>query len=110
MGIIFTQEIIFKSVIILNKIEASILVILMGETGCGKTSLLKMLSIFFNKGSDRMKILNIHAGINDEDIIKFMNQKVLDLKEDLNKLMEKYDKDNLNKIQDEETAKLLREE
>ena len=41
----------------------------MGETGCGKTCLLKMLSIFMNKGYEKMKTLNIHAGTNEEDII-----------------------------------------
>ena len=113
---IYTRDNFIKSVIILKKIEASIPVILMGETGCGKTSLLKMLSIFFNKGLDKMKILNIHAGINDEDIIQFINQIISDLKEYLKnlseimkKLMEQYDKDTLSKIQDKEKAKSLRE-
>ena len=46
---VYTRDNFIKSVIILKKIKASIPVILMGETGCGKTSLLKMLSIFMNK-------------------------------------------------------------
>ena len=70
---IYTKDNFIKTVIILLKIKANIPVILMGETGCGKTSLLKMLSIFMNKGTDKMKILNIHAGINDNDIIEFIN-------------------------------------
>ena len=93
---IYTRDNFIKSVIIFLKIKAGLPIILMGETGCGKTSLLKMLSIFFNKGKNKMKIMNIHAGINDEDIIKFMNEKVLknlkkDFDDELNKIMEIYD-------------------
>ena len=78
------------------KIKASIPVILMGETGCGKTSLLKMLSIFMNEGSEKMKTLNVHAGTNEEDIINFMNEVVLnnlekDLNDELNKIIERFD-------------------
>ena len=52
---VYTRDNFIKSVIILMKIKASIPVILMGETGCGKTSLLKMLSIFMNEGSEKMR-------------------------------------------------------
>ena len=93
---VYTRDNFIKSVIILTKIKASIPVILMGETGCGKTSLLKMLSIFMNKGSEKMKTLNVHAGTNEEDIINFMNQVVLnnlqkDMDDELNSIMEKFD-------------------
>jgi len=69
---------------------------LMGETGCGKTSLLKMLSIFMNKGSEKMKTLNVHAGTSEEDIIKFMNEVVInnlekDFNDELNEIMKKFD-------------------
>ena len=50
----------------------------MGETGCGKTSLIRKLSQLFNNGAkDRMKILNIHAGTSDKDIIKFLEKTVI---------------------------------
>ena len=116
---IYTRDNFIKSAIILKKINAGITVILMGETGCGKTSLLKMLSIFSNKGSDKMKIMNIHAGINDEDIIKFMNEKVLKyLDEELKKIIEIYDAyhkkeidDKLNQINKaEDKEKYLKEQ
>ena len=56
----------------------------MGETGCGKTSLIKMLSLIKNKGKNtRMKILNIHQGIGDDEIISF-----------LEKVMKETDKEN----------------
>ena len=94
---VYTRDNFIKSVIILMKINASIPVILMGETGCGKTSLLKMLSIFKNRGSEKMKTLNIHAGTNEEDIIDFMNNVVLnnlekEYNDELNRLMEIFDK------------------
>ena len=95
---VYTRDNFIKSVIILLKIQASIPVILMGETGCGKTSLLKMLSIFMNKGSEKMKTLNIHAGTDEQDIITFMTDKVInkleeEYEEDLKKIMDKFDKD-----------------
>ena len=95
---IYTRDNFIKSVIILMKIKASIPVILMGEIGCGKTSLLKMLSIFMNEGSEKMKTLNVHAGTNQGDIINFMNEVVLnnlekDLNDELNKIMERFDSD-----------------
>ena len=93
---IYTKDNFIKSVIILQRIQASIPVILMGETGCGKTSLLKMLSIFMNKGYEKMKTLNVHAGTNEEDIINFMRNKVInkiekEKEEDLKKIMDKFD-------------------
>ena len=49
---------------------------MMGETGCGKTSLIRKLSQMLNNGSTKqMKILNIHAGTTDKDIIKFIKKK-----------------------------------
>jgi len=42
---------------ILLNIEAKIPVILMGETGVGKTKLLEMLTTLYNKGVSRMKRL-----------------------------------------------------
>ena len=59
-------------VLILQRIESKIPVILMGETGCGKTSLLKMLSVLLNKGKEKMKTLNIHAGTSEQNIIDFI--------------------------------------
>ena len=58
-------------ILILNRIRAKVPVIMMGETGCGKTSLIKKLSELKNNGdSEQMKTFNIHAGITDEDIIE----------------------------------------
>ena len=75
---VFTADNFVKMVLILLRIRANIPVIMMGETGCGKTSLIRKLSEFINNGStDKMKIMNIHAGVNDNDIIKFLEENVI---------------------------------
>ena len=75
---VFTADNFVKMVLILLRIRSNIPVIMMGETGCGKTSLIRKLSEMKNNGkSDKMKILNIHAGTNDNDIINFINEEVI---------------------------------
>ena len=75
---VFTADNFVKMALILLRIRANIPVIMMGETGCGKTSLIRKLSELINNGSTKkMKILNIHAGINDKDIINFLEKKVI---------------------------------
>ena len=75
---VITADNFVKMIFILLRIRANIPVILMGETGCGKTSLIRKLSELLNNGSKtKMKILNIHAGTTDKDIIKFLKKKVI---------------------------------
>ena len=75
---VFTADNFVKMVLILLRIRANIPVILMGETGCGKTSLIRKLSEMKNDGSrEKMKTLNIHAGTTDNDIIDFINKTVI---------------------------------
>ena len=75
---VLTADNFVKMVLILLRIRSGIPVIMMGETGCGKTSLIRKLSEMKNEGDkEKMKILNIHAGTNDEDIINFLNKKVI---------------------------------
>ena len=75
---VLTADNFVKMVLILLRIRSGIPVIMMGETGCGKTSLIRKLSEMKNDGDkQRMKILNIHAGTNDNDIIKFINENVI---------------------------------
>ena len=59
-------------VLILLRIRANIPTIMMGETGCGKTSLIRKLSELMNNGESNMKILNIHAGIKEKEIVSFL--------------------------------------
>ena len=68
---VFTYDNFIKIILILIRIKANVPVIMMGETGCGKTSLIKKLSELLNNGnSNKMKIINFHAGVTDNDIIK----------------------------------------
>ena len=76
---VFTSDNFIKLILILTRIRANIPVVMMGETGCGKTSLLRVLSKLQNKGELKMKIKNIHAGIEEEDIVRFINNVEIEL-------------------------------
>ena len=71
---VITPDNFVKMILVLLRLRSGIPVIMMGETGCGKTSLIRKLSELRNNGDKtKMKTLNIHAGTNDDDIIKFIN-------------------------------------
>ena len=91
---VFTGDNFIKMILILHRIRANIPVIMMGETGCGKTSLIRIIS---ELKMNKMKILNIHAGITDDDILQFMieNRFIEGYEEEVNK--EKQD----NKLEEE---------
>ena len=75
---VFTADNFVKMILILIRIRSKIPVIMMGETGCGKTALIRKLSEMKNNGnSEKLKILNIHAGTNEQDIIYFINTIVI---------------------------------
>ena len=71
---IFVSDNYIKMVRILLNIESKIPVILMGETGVGKTKLLEILSILYGKGVSNWKTLQIHAGITDQKIVAFIDK------------------------------------
>ena len=95
------------------KTRAKVPIIMMGETGCGKTSLIKMLSLLKNKGEIRMKILNIHEGVGDDEIISFLEKtfKITDeedknlIKEEKRKYYETYFEDYKEKREIESSQK-----
>ena len=91
---VFTGDNFVKMILILHRIRANIPVIMMGETGCGKTSLIRIIS---ELKMNEMKILNIHAGINDDDIFRFKVE---------NKFIEGYDEE----VEKEKNAIYLEEE
>ena len=72
---VFTADNFIKMILILLRIRENIPVIMMGETGCGKTSLIRKLSELINNGESKMKIMNIHAGIRDQEIVDFLFNK-----------------------------------
>ena len=67
---VITNDNYKKMVLLVYRIKANIPVIIMGETGCGKTALITKLNQLLNNGEITVKIINIHPGIKDEDICK----------------------------------------
>jgi MoxR-like ATPase len=66
---VFNVDNFFKMVQILIRFRTGIPVLIMGETGCGKTSLINAIAEINNY---KMYTLNIHAGVNDNEIVQFM--------------------------------------
>ena len=62
-------------VLIVYRIIANVPVIIMGDTGCGKTSLITKLNQILNNGKTTVEIINIHPGITDEKLCKIMKEK-----------------------------------
>ena len=71
---VFTADNFIKLILISLRLRTNIPVIMMGETGCGKTSLIRIIATLKDI---KMHIFNIHAGIEDKDIIKFLDDKNL---------------------------------
>ena len=93
-----TPDNFVKMVLILLRLRSNIPVIMMGETGCGKTSLIRKLSEMKNNGDkNKMKILNIHAGTTDKDIINFINEKVIPAAKEIEN-SEKEEKESRKKL------------
>ena len=61
-----TPDNLLKMILIMLRIKAHIPVIVMGETGCGKTSLIRYLATVSDVDFD---VLSIHAGIQEKQII-----------------------------------------
>ena len=79
---IFVSDNFIKMVRILLNIEAKIPVILMGETGVGKTKLLEMLTTLYGKGLCSWKKLQIHAGTTDKTIVDFLDRITEEVKDE----------------------------
>ena len=71
---VITNDNFTKMVLLVYRIIADIPVILMGETGCGKTALIIKLSQILNKGEKVVEIINIHPGITDKYLCKKMEE------------------------------------
>ena len=73
-------------ILILYRIIANIPVILMGETGCGKTALIKILNKLLNNGEETLEVINIDPSYDDKkltDKMKEINEKAGDCNKDL---------------------------
>ena len=71
---IITMDNFRKMILILYRIIADIPVILMGETGCGKTALIKKLNQLLNNGKENLETINIDPSYNEEKIRKRMDE------------------------------------
>ena len=71
---IITEDNYKKMVFLAYRIKANVPVIMMGETGCGKTSLIIKLNQILNNGEKLIKIINIYPGITDEEIYERMKE------------------------------------
>ena len=79
---IFTPDNFVKIIQILQKIKENAPIIMIGETGCGKTELIMKLSELINNGESELKIMNFHSEITNEDIENFLfGKKALDYKD-----------------------------
>ena len=67
---VVTTDNFLKMCIIYLRVISKVPVIIMGETGCGKTSLIRFFSQ--NILNDFLTIFNIHAGITSKIIIENM--------------------------------------
>ena len=86
---VYTPDNFIKVILIRMRLRVKIPVILMGETGCGKTTLIEMASKLINKGKIYLKKMNIHAGIVDKDIIKFIEKVKSQIKHEDDKMYKK---------------------
>jgi len=71
---VMTTDNFRKMILILCRIIANIPVILMGETGCGKTALIKKLNQLINNGQETLESINIDPGYDEEKLTKKMNE------------------------------------
>ena len=67
-----TPDNILKMVLIILRVRVNVPVIIMGETGCGKTSLVRYLA---NICGVKFYRFHFHAGISEEEIITFIREK-----------------------------------
>lgn len=66
---VLTADNLLKMLLLLLRIRAGIPVVIMGETGCGKTSLISFLAICMEIN---LKVMNFHAGISRDSILQFI--------------------------------------
>jgi hypothetical protein len=68
---VLTADNLLKMGLILMRVDAGLPVVVIGETGCGKTSLIKYLA---RTRSARFEVQDLHAGISESDIVSFIER------------------------------------
>ena len=71
---VITDDNFKKMVLLIYRIQANVPVIIMGETGCGKTALITKLNQIINNGKKLLGTIKVHPGINDEIICEEMRK------------------------------------
>ena len=71
LGYALTPDNILKMALIIQRIHVNIPVIIMGETGCGKTSLVRYLA---KTCGVPFHVFNFHAGIKEHQIVDFITR------------------------------------
>ena len=71
---VITEDSFKKMIFLYYRIKANIPVIIMGETGCGKSLLVIKLNQILNNGEISLRIINLHPGITEKDICKEMKR------------------------------------
>jgi len=61
-------------VLLVFRIISNVPVIIMGDTGCGKASLITKLNQILNNGENTREIVNIHPGIKDDKLCQIMEK------------------------------------
>ncbi len=69
---ILTADNFLKMILIIIRSRCHVPIVIMGETGCGKTSLVKFLSTEIMQ--EGFETINFHAGVKEEHIINEMNK------------------------------------
>jgi hypothetical protein len=69
---VVTPDNIHKMILIILRVRGRIPVILMGETGCGKTSLVRYLA---TTCKIPLSVFSLHAGIHEQQIVQFIEKK-----------------------------------
>eukprot|EP01052_Picozoa_sp_SAG31_P002290 SAG31_NODE_80_length_27188_cov_42.623869_5_plen_2141_part_00 len=69
-GYVITVDNLLKMLSISMRMKCGLPVIVMGETGCGKSSLMRSMCAILGW---RLHTLNIHGGMNDADVISWVN-------------------------------------
>ena len=94
---VFTKDNFKKMTLLFLRIRAGIPTILMGETGSGKTFMVRMFSLIYTQEEESTYILKFHSGTTDEDIEEFIRRTIKKVKEDedkiINELKQNFDKD-----------------
>eukprot|EP00750_Incisomonas_marina_P010789 INCI16307.8.p1 GENE.INCI16307.8~~INCI16307.8.p1 ORF type:complete len:4556 (+),score=887.02 INCI16307.8:48-13670(+) len=72
-GYVLTADNLLKMLSIFSRIRAGLPVIIMGETGCGKSSLIRQMCAL---AKVPLHTLNIHGGMDDAQVLRWMHEQV----------------------------------